>query len=55
VLKHRQLAIQVGDLAEDLMENSTTSILIKPTAAFNCGDTFIFSSWVCTIDGTESF
>jgi hypothetical protein len=35
-LKYRQLARQVGDLAEDLMANSTASILIKPTVAFNC-------------------
>jgi hypothetical protein len=26
---------QVGDLAEDLMTNSTASISIKPTVAFN--------------------
>jgi hypothetical protein len=37
------------------MENSTSSILIKPTVAFNRGDTFIFGSWVCTEDGTGSF
>jgi hypothetical protein len=35
---------QVGDLAEDLMANSTTSITIKPTAALNRGDTFVFGS-----------
>jgi hypothetical protein len=27
------------------MANSTASILIKPTIDFNCGDTFVFSSW----------
>jgi hypothetical protein len=37
------------------MANSTVSILIKPTVAFNCGDTFIFGSWICTADGTGSF
>jgi hypothetical protein len=37
------------------MANSTASISIKPTAAFNCGDTFIFGSWVCTVDGAGSF
>jgi hypothetical protein len=37
------------------MENSTASVFIKPTAAFNRGDTFIFSSWVCTADGSGSF
>jgi hypothetical protein len=37
------------------MANSTASIFIKPTAAFNRGDTFVFSSWVCTADGTGSF
>jgi hypothetical protein len=37
------------------MANSTASILIKPTVAFNRGDTFVFGSWVCTADGTGSF
>jgi hypothetical protein len=37
------------------MANSTTSIFIKPTVAFNRGDTFIFGSWVCTADGAGSF
>jgi hypothetical protein len=37
------------------MENSTASIFIKPTVAFNRGNTFVFGSWVCTADGTESF
>jgi hypothetical protein len=37
------------------MANSTTSIFIKPTISFNCGDTFVFRSWVCTADGTRSF
>jgi hypothetical protein len=43
------------DLAEDLMANSTASIIIKPTIAFDCGDTFVFGSWVCTADGAGSF
>jgi hypothetical protein len=47
--------LQVGVLAEDLMENSTASVLIKPFAAFNRGETFIFGSWVCTADGAGSF
>jgi hypothetical protein len=34
----------VGDLAEDLMANSTASICIKPTVTFNRGDTFIFGT-----------
>jgi hypothetical protein len=46
---------QVGDLAEDLMANSTDSIFIKPTVAFNRGDTFVFGSWVCTADDVGSF
>jgi hypothetical protein len=54
-LKHRQLTRQVGDLAEDLMANSTASILIKPTVAFNHGVTFVFGFWVCTADGAASF
>jgi hypothetical protein len=37
------------------MANSTASISIKPTVAFNCGDTFVFGSWVCTADGAGSF
>jgi hypothetical protein len=37
------------------MANSTTSICIKPTIAFNRGDTFVFGSWVCTADDTGSF
>jgi hypothetical protein len=37
------------------MANSTASISIKPTVAFNRGDTFIFGSWVCTADGAGSF
>jgi hypothetical protein len=37
------------------MANSTALIFIKPTVAINRGDTFIFSSWVCTADGVGSF
>jgi hypothetical protein len=37
------------------MANSTASIFIKPTVAFNRGDTFVFVSWVCTADGPGSF
>jgi hypothetical protein len=37
------------------MANSTASISIKPTVAFNRGDTFVFGSWVCTTDGAGSF
>jgi hypothetical protein len=37
------------------MANLTTSIVIRPTVAFNRGDTFVFASWVCTADGTGSF
>jgi hypothetical protein len=37
------------------MANSTASIFIKPTVAFNRGDTFVFRSWVCTADGVGSF
>jgi hypothetical protein len=54
-LKHRQLARQVGALAEDHMANSTASIFNKPTVAFNRDDTFVFGSWVCTANGTGSF
>jgi hypothetical protein len=34
--------------------NSTASVFIKPTVAFNLGDTFVFGSWVCTADGAGS-
>jgi hypothetical protein len=37
------------------MANSTFSIFIKPTVAFNRGDSFVFGSWVCTADGAGSF
>jgi hypothetical protein len=37
------------------MANSTASIFIKPTVAFNRGDTFVFGSWVFTTDGAGSF
>jgi hypothetical protein len=43
-LKHRQLVREIRDLAEDLMANSTASIIIKPTAALSRGDTFVFGS-----------
>jgi hypothetical protein len=37
------------------MANLMDSIFIKPTVAFNHGDTFVFGSWVCTADVAESF
>jgi hypothetical protein len=37
------------------MANSTASVYIKPTVAFNCGDTFVFGAWVCTANGAGSF
>jgi hypothetical protein len=37
------------------MANSTATIFIKPSVAFNRGDTFVFGSWVCTADGAGSF
>jgi hypothetical protein len=37
------------------MANSTALVFIKPTVAFNRGDTFVFGSWVCTADGAGSF
>jgi hypothetical protein len=37
------------------MANSTASIFIKPTVAFNRGDTFVFKSWVCTVDSAGTF
>jgi hypothetical protein len=37
------------------MANSLALIIIKPTVALNRGDTFVFSSWVCTADSAGSF
>jgi hypothetical protein len=37
------------------MANSAASVHIKPTVAFNRGDTFVFCAWVCTADGAGSF
>jgi hypothetical protein len=37
------------------MANSTTLVYIKPTVAFNRGDTFVFDAWVYTADGAGSF
>jgi hypothetical protein len=37
------------------MANSTSSIFIKPTVAFNRGDTFVFGCWVYTADDAGSF
>jgi hypothetical protein len=37
------------------MANSTVSVYIKPTVAFNRGDTLGFGAWVCTADGNGSF
>jgi hypothetical protein len=37
------------------MANSTALVYFKPTVAFNRGDTFVFSAWVCTADGAGSF
>jgi hypothetical protein len=37
------------------MANSTAPVYIKPTIAFNRGDSFIFGAWVCTADGARSF
>jgi hypothetical protein len=37
------------------MANSMDSVYVKPTVAFNRGDTFVFGAWVCTADGARSF
>jgi hypothetical protein len=37
------------------MANSTAPVYIKPTVAFNRGNTFAFGAWVCTTDGAGSF
>jgi hypothetical protein len=35
------------------MANSTASVFIKPTAAFNRGDTFVFGSWVALLTAPD--
>jgi hypothetical protein len=37
------------------MANSTAPVYLKPTVAFNRGDTFVFGAWVCTAGGAGSF
>jgi hypothetical protein len=37
------------------MANLTAPVYIKPTVAFNRGDTFVFGAWVCSADGAGSF
>jgi hypothetical protein len=37
------------------MANSTAPVYIRPTVAFNRGDTFVFGAWVCTADDAGSF
>jgi hypothetical protein len=37
------------------LANSTAPVYINPIVAFNRGDTFVFSAWVCTADGTGYF
>jgi hypothetical protein len=37
------------------MANLMDSVIIKPNVTFNCGDSFVFGSWVCTTDGVGSF
>jgi hypothetical protein len=37
------------------MTNSTASVYIKPTVAFNRGDTFVFGARVCTANDAGSF
>jgi hypothetical protein len=37
------------------MANSKATIFIKPTVAFNRGDTFVFGSWVYTANGAGPF
>jgi hypothetical protein len=37
------------------MANSTAPVYFKPIVAFNRGDTFVFSAWVCIADGAASF
>jgi len=53
-VKHRQLACQVGKLADDHQKNPMASFNFEP-AVLDEGTTFIFGSWVCIANGSGGF
>jgi hypothetical protein len=54
VVKHSQLARQVGELIEDPPENSMASFNFI-NAVLDKGTTFNFGSWICVADGLGGF
>jgi hypothetical protein len=54
VVKHRQLARQVGERIEDPPANSMASFRFTRSVPSQ-GTTFVFSSWVCIADGEGDF
>jgi hypothetical protein len=54
VVKHRQLAHQVGGLIEDPPENSMASFNFS-SVVLDEGTTFIFGSWICVTNGSGGF
>jgi hypothetical protein len=46
VIKHRQLAHQVGDFSEFTLESS----MDFGDMIFPAGSTFVFGSWICVAD-----
>jgi hypothetical protein len=46
VIKHRQLARQIGAFGDFAIESSTD----HDNMIFSVGSTFIFGSWICTAD-----
>jgi hypothetical protein len=54
VVKHRQLARQVGVFIEHPPENSTASLSFTSTV-LDEGTTFIFGSWICITNSLDGF
>jgi hypothetical protein len=54
VVKHRQLARQVGVFIEHPPENSMASFNFT-SAMLDKGTTFIFASWICIANGSGGF
>jgi hypothetical protein len=54
LVKHRQLARQVGERIEDPPANSMASFQFTRSVPSQ-GTTFVFGSWVCVADGAGSF
>jgi hypothetical protein len=54
LVKHRQLARQVGERIEDPLANLMESFQFTRSVPSQ-GTTFVFGSWVCVADGASSF